>query len=1854
MMKICLLNAILAILLFTTFLVDAQEIHWNSAPETGFVFKISNEEAAKLLTKSSPDTIINKLLHTQVDTFNVASGWTRMPVQGHFILVRMIENKLHCEYRSVFPYQVLLLKEYNALALQVLDHEGHVRNDAKVKFRARRIRFNPATSTYRVENEWFNTKDKFVTVELDGFQSVFNIEKHEVASWAGNNYYDNDGPDFYSYMITDKNRYRPGERVRFKSYALTGSRRPIRHDLEIWLINAGRPVNAGKVKPHRPGSFAGEFVLHDSLKLVLDKRYTLQLWDKNGRIVSNSSFHFEDYELHGNKLIVDVDTTVQYFPASNSVRIKAVDENGLSLKDARATVVVVTENIREVFQPVVVLPDTLLRKSILLDPEGETTVEIPASLFQKSNAGYRVYVTAHTAENHRMEAGVKASFYFSRFELKASYVNDSIQYQVLDKGVPMDNFPVKVYRDNATEGVDLILPHSEKINPAMAVIRFESDRVSRSIRMTDMLPDIRVVGGIEKDSLNITIDNPQKILLSWYVYRGSNLLESGFGAEFEYRSKLENLDETYYVELLYSFGATDHIITREFEFRTGALDISLDIPERVYPGQKTDVTIQVRDAFGNGVGDVDLTALATTSRLSYYVPDLPFYGSTSYARSKKATYSKSDLNKRVAILDLDYNKWAPRARLDTMKYYQFAYPQNRLFRSATSIQDSTQFAPYVMQNGAAKQIYVIEVNRVPVYFSWTDHPKTNSFYVEPGKNKVVTLRLHDRVVVLDSMRFEKGFKTIVSLDLDHLPPGVSIHKIAPQLVRRNLFRKYSKSVFTSMEQRRYKPYLAAFEVSEGPVYLTGERSFTPLSPKSHGTRTLTVGPVPEGMQTYTRHDHFSTRYRHAGGYKYEVARNVVYKTDAPKLIPDHLFDLSYRPVTTLNDVAINKTLLLEMNADIESKWHPRVIDMADYGCRVQLLLPYEEDLSGVARVLFQDCGTGTVLSPCRSYSRTPHYFTIPRGYYRAIVLYNSGTYIRTDSIRLKSHTTTVADLRTVPIHGPDSISNAWLADRHGDCFGTTMTPSRTFTFETPRGSVGNLRGYILDDTNQPLPGATIVVQGTTIGAVTDSDGRFALDIPSDPSRIIVSFIGYITRELEVRPGAEVSIVMEPDIQQLQEIVVIGYGESVRSDLAGSVSVLQGRVAGVSVSQPNFENPTPDTERVSDYEEDNPADRQLYRDLLAITSIRSNFSDVGFWEPRLVTDRHGKSRFTVTFPDDLTRWDAVVYGMNRRLNTGTARKSIKSYKPIMAELDVPRFLVMGDSVNLGGKVSNYTAEKTVKGATQWSGVRDLKNAITFDGYHLEHLPVAVNKLDTLNVGFAFTRDDGYLDGEEKRVPIVDQGTVRANGTLSVLRNNDERNVTAEKGTVVKLEFLANPLDIYAGDARNLIHYQYDCNEQLASKLIGLLSHKMLMQYEGKPFEYDNHVNRIIGRLLRNQNSEFLWSWWDVSPNTSFWMSAHILRALKAAKDAGYSVDLNVENIMRKATYRYDFLKNIDLSDIEVVHALATWGAKIDYERHVRSLETLVRKYDSTVRMDTKRYRYSLLAEKFMLLEIRQMQNLPWATDSLLKYKKKNLLNDVYFTDDLRPRYWYAGALSANLIAYRMAMRDSTLQELRFPMQQYFLSLRRKGNWNTYESSNVLLSILPAILADGATKDAPARLSLSGKLNTEITTFPYRVEVTGGETLKIRKESGEPVYCMQYIEERVTSAAAGTDGFSIETEFSRKTLKAGEPVILKTTIHIERNADLEHVMIEIPIPGGCSYADKRQNPNTIETHREYFKDRTVIFCQKMTPGTYIFQVRLIPRFTGRFHVNPAQISLMYFPVINANTEMTTVDVGGEQED
>ena len=88
-----------------------------------------------------------------------------------------------------------------------------------------------------------------------------------------------------------------------------------------------------------------------------------------------------------------------------------------------------------------------------------------------------------------------------------------------------------------------------------------------------------------------------------------------------------------------------------------------------------------------------------------------------------------------------------------------------------------------------------------------------------------------------------------------------------------------------------------------------------------------------------------------------------------------------------------------------------------------------------------------------------------------------------------------------------------------------------------------------------LPGVSIVVKGTTIGTVTDVNGKYSITVPEDATTLVFSFVGMVTEEVPIEGRKVIDVSMVPDIMGLEEVVVIGYGEAKKEDLTGSVTAV---------------------------------------------------------------------------------------------------------------------------------------------------------------------------------------------------------------------------------------------------------------------------------------------------------------------------------------------------------------------------------------------------------------------------------------------------------------------------------------------------------------------------------------------------------------------------------------------------------------------------------------------------------------------------------------------------------------------------
>lgn len=859
----------------------------------------------------------------------------------------------------------------------------------------------------------------------------------------------------------------------------------------------------------------------------------------------------------------------------------------------------------------------------------------------------------------------------------------------------------------------------------------------------------------------------------------------------------------------------------------------------------------------------------------------------------------------------------------------------------------------------------------------------------------------------------------------------------------------------------------------------------------------------------------------------------------------------------------------------------------------------------------------------------------------------------------------------------------------------TYTPSAYSTIYD-----NEISGKITDSSGDPLIGVTVVLKGTSHATITDIDGLFRMYVPHNAilEAFYVGFEHKVVR-ISDYPDRIIDIQLQESSQHLEEVVVVGYGTMKKQSLTGSVATignagvaLQGRVAGIQIrgmsSMPSADraasqqlmdklqtldkqgtvadtpiiilNGLPYSGRFEDIDQQSivsikeiAADRaiQLYgaqgkNGVIVITtakaeddledeggdskSLRRNFRDDAFWQPTLRTDDKGKVSFEVTYPDDITSWNTNFLAVGKSRYTGEYNMTVKSFKATNAQLYLPRFSIEGDSINGIGKLSNYMDDTiSVKQTISVNGIASNRQT-TLAMSHVDTIPMLANVSDSITIRYTMQKEDGFFDGEERKVPVYPQGTMETNGSFKVISDNTEQvfDFNPAMGKVT-LHAEASSLDLFLREIQKVDIYPYLCNEQMASKLKALFAKKRLMNSLNEPFDKGDikKVQTLINRLNKNKNADNLWGWWN-KDKTTLWISKQVVEAMLMAEKESYTVDFNKQAVI-------DYL---------VAGLNKSGSASLSKADRLRSLEMLK---DLNANLDFDKYldrlgdhQYSGLSDRLSVMRVMQLFGREVNIDTLMWNSHKTIMGGLYWGDlkvDRGATYYSPvnNNVQYTLQAYRilrnMGGHEKELEQIR----SYFFEMRRNGSWsNTYESANIIETIMPDMLTTGE-QYAETGLQVDGKA---IDKFPYTAETDNHEVI-VKKSGTLPVFFTGYQQYWNKEAKTESKGFTVTSEFRQDGVKtsdltAGKAVDMEISVWADSQS--EYVMLEIPIPAGCSYENKSQSWWGKEIHREYFKEKVTIFCNQLEKGQHKFNVRLIPRYTGRYHINPARAELMYFPV------------------
>ncbi|OHX67471.1 alpha-2-macroglobulin family protein [Flammeovirga pacifica] len=1798
-----------------------------------------------------------------------------------------------------------------------------------------------------INNVLFRSPLKYVTIPvnfiihipIDGVKSIFrrgtygsiskikyfSIRTFERFACKFDDYYCNGSSNnrkrYDGYFTLSQPKYKPGDTLKLKAFITNKKGKPIKGNAHLFIRDGYGYSSSNKkpvkmIVPYVKGGYSFEFPL-DSLNLTLDKRYTLSLETEYQREFLSTYFYFEDYELGKNKMHVRTDSDKQYKGEDLKMYIKGTDENDLQLMDARVEIDVFSGSVLRYFDDSIFISNKITSIEKDLKPQGETEIIIPDSLFENVNMKYNVHVKMFTSDNEYILE--KRDFhYFSKEQyFDISLQADSIHFDYFENGKSkVEKVEIMAYDNfgNHTSIFEGNLPFATAVSPYYSGYRVKNDSLSADLGLYQESAMLSCYTHRTADSVFVQVDNPRKLAFDYHIYKKNNKKAEGYSDSLYYTKKVAHL-QNYYIMLNYLWGGEMKTETYLIPIAEKKLNVEVKEPSLIYPGQKAEIEVLVTDYKGKPVKDVDVTAYSLTNKFDAQAPELKDFSKRKKDKKLINNFSLKDIQTHKSSLILDYPTWNALAGLDSIEYYQFLYPSDSMYYTSYAVEDSvTQFAPFIINNGKVEPIKVVYVDGKPAYFSFTSVAKPYSISVSSGKHNL-RIRTERQEIHIDSVYFEKGKKTIISVVNEHGNERVQVREklTFPTSSEENNLKRY----LFSYRNTFYGKY--AFLENYDELHLLG----TSLGKSK--TKRFTAGPVL-GDYKFNLIDEYETHFNQDYQFEFEFGKQLLKMREVNRYdfgidnwdyqLDDEVYTLEKIKKMWELEVALSKikTPTYRNPSYTEQGKGTLTFKLETYGKRTNDLL---------LNVVVMKNDDINFIRVYPGGNKDYSIKNLKEGSYKLIFLFNGEKYHIEDEIWVKkdginyysfdfpkefkkdTFSKEVSKIIEEIIFNP---SNNYYKKQE-NLQNITQSYQREYGY-TGEGKV--VSGYVLEkDTNEPLPGVNILVQGTTYGTVTNFDGYYELKTPYSGT-LVISYIGYISQEFKLYGRSMVDVTLEPDVEALEEVVVIGYGTQRKSYAAASVATvtsksLQGQVTGVSVDGTPGSSPVVtirgvssitesgeplviingkvytgdltsiNKEYISSMEvlnpeaasviygsraangvmiismsdekvakmglklEDKKVEDQLIVQSEATNSLRDNFSDNAFWQPQLTTDKDGKVKFEVVFPDDITKWDTHYLAMNNKKQTGQASSAIKSYKPLMTQLNLPRFLVAGDTAMVLGKTLNYSPSAVnVSVDFSMDDQKIIQKEMEIKDIHIDTVSVT-SKADSLHLKYTINTSSGYFDGEKRSIPVFPIGLEKAKGTFSVLdRDTTIQLLFDDNESKIQLYATSDYLNIVEDEVRSLIRYKYLCNEQLASKLKAHLAQMKIANFKGKKYKKEEDIKKIIKKILERAGENYTWGWWPNS-QSSQWITHHVLGALMEAERLGFKIEIDKEVITDDLVYHLATSKSM-YKRITLIETLSLLNAKVDYKKSIDEIYEMGK-------LD--------LYQKLQLMKIQTQNNLSYSMDSVAAFKQETTFGNYFYSDTTKQyHYMWRNPIVNNdvqntLLVYQILKLDSVNDhsfELK-KMRNYLLEKRSEGSWgNTYSSANVVETILPDLLeADG--KERPTKLVLSGDIEETVSKFPFEKTVENVHQITIEKEGTFPVYFSSYQYYWDENPERRADDFIVNTHFEGiedDRLEAGKNVTLIAEVEVKKESN--YVMINVPIPAGCSYASKRQSYYGPEVHREYFKNETAIFCKKMSKGKYTFKIELNSRYSGKYHLNPAKAELMYFPTFYGNNEIKNIDI------
>ncbi|WP_412466167.1 alpha-2-macroglobulin family protein [Pedobacter sp. KLB.chiD] len=432
-------------------------------------------------------------------------------------------------------------------------------------------------------------------------------------------------------------------------------------------------------------------------------------------------------------------------------------------------------------------------------------------------------------------------------------------------------------------------------------------------------------------------------------------------------------------------------------------------------------------------------------------------------------------------------------------------------------------------------------------------------------------------------------------------------------------------------------------------------------------------------------------------------------------------------------------------------------------------------------------------------------------------------------------------------------------------------------------------GVVFDSQGEILPGVQVSV-GKKV-TTTNVFGIYTIDAKAGET-LNFSCLGFKRHAIKIGNKKRVDVTLKEDGTALNEVMVVGYGAQKKQSSTAALTrvrgvALQGRVAGLSVDPPTVERLK--GANSGEALNDKLGEPTLRQEVEALkyqkTNItaRTNFNELAFFYPQLLTDAKGEIKIEFTIPQSLTRYKMMGFAHTRDLKTAMITNELVTQKQLAIAINAPRFFREGDTILLTAKLNNLAGKKLAGNASL-----ALTDALTGKGLQLFEtndkaektfeidnegntvlkwtliIPSGINAI-TYKV---LAQSGRFSDGEENTVPVLANAMLVTESMPINVRGNTSKTFDFEKleksgssktirNQSLTFEFTSNPVWYAVQALPYLMEYPYECAEQTFSRFYansfatGIIHSSPKIKTVFEQWKNTNNGAALLSNLEKNQ-------------------------------------------------------------------------------------------------------------------------------------------------------------------------------------------------------------------------------------------------------------------------------------------------------------------------------------------------------------------------------------------------------------------